>query len=150
MRRPVQVQHIELHFSRLRMVLTPPFCERFGRWCVDGWGDARIYSYYILIWIYRLEHLISIRVDGLDVAMLDAALGFAPLIHLKTAHLAFDSRCTWHAPLFHVAYASPPATCGTGILWTSSGYSGSRRTCSSSTTTGRRAGASLTFARADR
>ena len=110
MRRPVQVQHIELHFSRLRMVLTPPFCERFGRWCVDGWGDARIYSYYILIWIYRLEHLISIRVDGLDVAMLDAALGFAPLIHLKTAHLAFDSRYTWHAPLFHVAYASPPAT----------------------------------------
>ena len=127
------------------MVLTPPFCERFGRWCVDGWGDARIYSYYILIWIYRLEHLISIRVDGLDVAMLDAALGFAPLIHLKTAHLAFDSRYTWHAPLPRGTPHRPPR--GAGILWTSSGYSGSRRTCSSSTTTGRRAGASLTCSR---
>ena len=39
--------------------MTVPLVSRLAAWVEEGWGDAQIYGYYLLMWIYRYEHTLT-------------------------------------------------------------------------------------------
>ena len=59
-------QSISLEVSPLHCVLTPTLLTRLYHWARDGWGGARIYTYYLVLWVYRFEHLVTISLRGLE------------------------------------------------------------------------------------
>ena len=55
-------QEIGVWISRLHMVVTAPLMARLYDWVVDGWGDAHVYGYYLLTWIYRYRRMVKVAV----------------------------------------------------------------------------------------
>ena len=62
-------QSISLELSPLHCVLTPTLLSRLYHWAVDGWGGARIYTYYLVLWVYRFEHIVTISLRGLEAVI---------------------------------------------------------------------------------
>ena len=87
-------QEIAVWVSRLHMVVTVPLVTRLAAWIEEGWGDAHIYGYYLLMWIYRYEHIVTVAVGDLDGVLLNTEMGCAPLLFLRCSEFAVDSRYT--------------------------------------------------------
>lgn len=85
-------QSITLELSHLHCAFTPSLLTRLSQWGVDGWGGARIYGYYLLLWIYRYEHIVAMSTRGFEAVLLNSLMGCAPLVHFHSELCSYVSR----------------------------------------------------------